>query len=85
MNPKTYAEELYNTWTISKEGPGQALKIAKRCFDASDPKNWVELPIGPVFASKGYGSDRWDLKTKELKKTHEFWKHVYYNLKKKFK
>lgn len=83
MNAQNYATELYINWMRSREGVEHALKLAKRNMDGSDPKNWVELPTGPVYMVKGYGSDRWELKTKELRKTHEFWKHVYYILKKK--
>lgn len=83
-NAQKYAENLYNHWTISREGPENALKIAKRNFDNSSPKNWGDLPIGPVFSTKGWGSDRWDLDKKNLNSIHEFWKHVYHILKKKF-
>lgn len=84
MNPQNFAQELYNNCNSSKEGAKHSLKIAQRNMEASNPKNWADLPVGPVFATKGYGSDKWNLKTRELSKTHEFWKHVYNILKKKF-
>lgn len=83
MNAKQYAEEMFNFWTKTKEGPKHALAIAARSVEASDPKNWKDLPMGPTFATKGYGSDRWDLNTKALRKTHNFWVNVFYILKKK--
>lgn len=84
MNPKMFATELYNVWTVSKEGPKHALLIAKKQMEASNPKNWSDLPTGNVFMNKGFGSDKWDLNLRQLKKTHAFWTHVYYILKKKF-
>lgn len=58
----------------------KAIKIAKNSMDALASSRLSELPIGPVFYTKGYGSDRWDLNKKGLVKLYNFWRQVYFIL-----
>jgi hypothetical protein len=84
MNAEVFANELYDHWKRTREGAEQALKIADRNMKACSPENWSNLPVGPVFATKGYGSDKWDLNTRLLRYNYNFWSNVYYVLRKKF-
>ncbi len=62
-----------------------ALKIAKSCMDGSHVSRFVNLPVGPVFHTKSYGSNNWNFKDSHLKSLHAFWKQVYHILLKREK
>jgi hypothetical protein len=77
VNSVTYAEELARNLGLSK-----ASEVAEGARKSTAPDNFADLPQSEVFADK---SDRgqWTLRSRELRKLHLFWNHVYRILAKK--
>ncbi len=77
MKPETYSEEFRKTM-----GKEKALQIAERCYKESMPENWGSLPESPVFHKRNKQNQIF-LDEKHLRANNNWWKHVYFILKKK--
>jgi hypothetical protein len=78
---KIKAETLADTLRKAN-GFDRALRIAQSRAQETDPKNWINLPHGPVFFKKDKRGNE-GLSEKHLRNLHGFWTHVYHILKKR--
>jgi len=62
-------------------GNERALYIARTRMEATNPKNWSDIPSGYIFFPKDT-RQKTGYREKELTKLHNWWTTVFYTMKK---
>lgn len=77
INPVTYSAGLARSL-----GLGEAYRLAEELYDSAAPSQLQNLPVGDIFYRKT-DDGKWVLLERQLRKTHAFWKQVFFLLDKR--